>query len=229
MDLKDLHLEIYLIRHAAPAGKLNHWSSSTTPLSKLGLSQAKRLAQNLKSHNFNAIITSPFKRAKQTAEFIVKYNKSAFLQEESWLSEIDLGEWTGRHKDDIKDQMPVPLRRLLEEGYDERGPLVANLLMIDRTFSFPLGESLQEFWSRVVKGFYQTLGQFKGKKDQKLCLIGHGGSFTVVVLNLLGKSFSDQIFPLFMFDKANTTIIRIKKDKVFFLCMNPLLSQLSMS
>ncbi|MFX0123884.1 MAG: histidine phosphatase family protein [Candidatus Hodarchaeota archaeon] len=224
MNLRDLYLEIYLIRHADPAGKLNHWSSPTTPLSKLGLSQAEKVAQKLRSYKFNVILTSPYKRAKQTAEIIVKYNKSAQLQEESWLSEINLGKWTGRHKDEIKSQMPVSLKQLLKEGYEERGPLVANLLMIDRDFSFPLGESLQEFWNRVEKGFYKTLNQFKGHKDQKLCLIGHGGPFTIIVLNLLGKSFFDEKFPLFMFDKANITIIRIKNGKTFFLCMNPIFS-----
>lgn len=223
MDLRDLHLEIYLIRHADPVGKLNHWSSPTTPLSELGLKQAEKIGHYLRSFSFNTIITSPFKRAKQTAELIKKYNKSAYLHEEYWLSEIDLGDWTGRHKDDIKSQIPDTLKRLLEEGYNERGPLVANLLMIDRNFSFPQGESLQEFWKRVVKGFSLTLSQFKGLKDQKLCLIGHGGSLTIIVQTLLGKSFSDKQIPLFMFDKANLTIIRIKKEKIFFLCLNPFL------
>ena len=221
MDLSDLHLELYLVRHATPVRKLNHWSSPTTPLSDFGLSQAEKIAQILKNQKFHAIITSPFKRTTQTANIIVQYNKSALLQEASWLSEIDLGEWTGRHKNDIKSQMPASITQVLEEGYDERGPLVANLMMIDRNFTFPKGESLQEFWNRVRKGFTQTLEQFKGKINQRLCLIGHGGSFTVIVLSLLDKSFFDQNFPLFMFGKANLTSIRIKKGKVFFQLMNP--------
>ncbi|MFX0205441.1 MAG: histidine phosphatase family protein [Candidatus Hodarchaeota archaeon] len=222
MDLRDLHLELYLIRHATPVGKLNHWSSPTTPLSELGLSQAEKIAQFLENKKFDAIITSPYKRTTQTGNIIVKYNKSALLQEEPWLSEIDLGEWTGRHKNDIKSQMPASITQVLEEGYDERGPLVANLMMIDKNFTFPKGESLQEFWNRVVKGLSQTLEQFKGKINQKICLIGHGGSFTVIVLSLLDKAFFDENFPLFMFGKANLTSIRIKKGKVFFLFMNPL-------
>ncbi|MFW9905065.1 MAG: histidine phosphatase family protein [Candidatus Thorarchaeota archaeon] len=223
MDLRGLHLELYLIRHATPVRKLNYWSSPTTPLSELGLNQAEKIAQFLKNQKFNSIITSPYKRTTQTANIITKYNKSTSLQVESWLSEIDIGEWTGRYKNDIKSQIPETLKLLLEEGYDERGPLVANLMMIDRNFAFPKGESLQEFWSRVIKGLSQTLEQFKGKLNQKLCFIGHGGSFTVIVLSLLDKSFSDQIFPLFMFAKANYTLIRMRKGKVQFQCMNPIL------
>ena len=223
MDLKDLHLELYLIRHASPVGKLNHWSSPETPLSELGVNQAEKIAQFLENLKFDAIITSPYKRTTQTANIIAKYNKSALLQEEYWLSEIDLGEWTGRHKNEINSQIPTPIRQVLEEGYDERGALVANLMMIDRNFTFPKGESLQKFWNRVVKGFFLTLEQFKGKINQKLCLIGHGGSFTIIVLSLLDKSFFDETFPLFLFGKANLTSIRIKNGKIFFLLMNPLL------
>ena len=223
MDISDLNLELYLIRHATPTRKIDHWSSSTTPLNKFGLRQAEKVGEFLANQNFSAIMTSPYKRATQTAKSIAKYHKSVFLQEEPWLAEIDLGEWAGRHKDDIKSQLPVSLKRLLSEGYDERGPLVANLLMNAREFQFPKGESPQEFWKRVVKGFSQILDQFKGKENQKLCLIGHGGSFTVIVLSLLGKSFSDQDLPLFLFDKANYTVIRIKKERVYFLCMNPIL------
>ncbi|MFX1506545.1 MAG: histidine phosphatase family protein [Promethearchaeota archaeon] len=223
MDLRDLHLELYLIRHASPVGKLNHWSSPKTPLSELGVNQAEKIAQILENLKFDAIITSPYKRTTQTANIITKYNKSAFLQEESWLSEIDIGEWTGRHKNDMKSQIPESLTQLLEEGYDERGPLVANLMLIDRKFAFPKGESLQEFWNRVTKGLFQTLEQFKGKINQKLCLIGHGGSFTVIVLNLLHKTFFDEKFPLFMFAKANYTLIRIRNGKIQFLRMNPIL------
>jgi len=222
MEISDLNLELYLIRHATPAEKVDHWSSPTTPLNEFGLSQAEKIGRFLANQKFNTIITSPYKRATQTTKSIAKYNKSVLPREEPWLSEINLGEWTGRHKDVIKSQMPVSLKRLLDEGYDERGPLVANLMMLDRNFKFPKGESLQEFWNRVIKGFSKTLDQFKGEKKQKICLVGHGGSFTVIVLKLIGKSFFDQFFPLFMFEKANYTKIRIKKGKMYFLLMNPI-------
>ncbi len=222
MDLRDLNLEIYLIRHADPAGKLNHWSSPTTPLSKQGLNQAEKIAHYFRNHKFDAILTSPFTRAKQTAEVIVRRHKSVQLQEQSWLSEINLGEWTGRHKDEITHQLPDTLKGVLEEGYDKRGPLVANLLMLDRKFSFPLGESLQVFWNRVMIGLQQILDQFKGKEDQKIGLIGHGGSFTIIILSLLGRTFFDNSFPIFMFKKADYTILRIKNRQVYFLQMNPL-------
>lgn len=224
MDLKDIFLDIYLIRHADPAGLPNHWSSHTTPLSQLGVIQAEKLAKQLINHRFSAFFSSPFYRAKQTAEIIAKEIAIPVkIQEQDWLAEIDVGEWAGRQKEDIKQHIPATLRQLLKEGYNKRGPLVANLLAIDKNFSFPSGESIREFWNRVTTGFYKTISQYKGKICKNICFIGHGGSFTVIVLNLLGKSFSDSDFPLFMFRKADLSIIRIKNGHIFFLQMNPLL------
>ncbi len=227
MNLTNIFLDIYLIRHADPAGLLNHWSSSSTPLSQLGVQQAKTLAQQLKNHHFDAFFTSPFKRAKQTAEIIAKEQDQVKIQEQDWLAEIDVGEWAGCHKKVINEQMTTEIKQFLEKGYDKRGPLVAGLLAIDKNFTFPSGESLTEFWNRVTTGFYQTLSLFKSVSGRKICIIGHGGSFTVIMMNLLNKSFSDHEFPVFMFRKADLAIIRIKKGKIFFLQMNPLLSPLN--
>jgi len=227
MDLKDILLDIYLIRHADPAGLPNHWSSHTTPLSQFGIVQAEKLAKQLKNHIFDILLTSPFKRAKQTAEIIAKECKPVKFQEQNWLAEIDVGEWAGRHKKEINSQITPPIKQFLNKRYNERGPLVAGLLVIDKDFYFPSGESLRDFWNRVSTGFYQTLNQFKGNLNKKICLIGHGGSFTVLILNLLNKSFLDHEFPVFMFRKADLTILRIKNGQILFLQMNPFLSPLN--
>lgn len=227
MDLTNIFLDIYLIRHADPAGLPNHWSSSTTPLSQLGVTEAEEVAQQLINHRFDAFYTSPFKRAKQTAEIIAKVCGHERILEQNWLAEIDVGEWAGRHKKEIQKQINPSLQRFLEKGYEKRGPLVTGLLAINKEFSFPSGENLRAFWDRVSNGFYQTLDYYRAKKHKKICFIGHGGSFTVIMLNLINKSFSDNVFPVFMFRKADLTIIRIKEGQIFFLQMNPFLSLLN--
>ncbi|MFX0013878.1 MAG: histidine phosphatase family protein [Promethearchaeota archaeon] len=222
MELTDLSLDIYLIRHAdAPAGFPNHWSSLSTPLSQIGIKQAKNLAEQLKNHSFDAIFTSPFTRAKQTAEIIADICEQVEIQEQNWLAEIDVGEWAGRLKSGINHKISSTVKEFLRKGYKERGPLVSGLLSIDKKFSFPSGESLENFWNRVTKGFNETLNQFRGLSSKNLCFIGHGGSFSVIVLNLINKSFKDDNFPVFMFNKADLTLIRIKNRQVFFLQINP--------
>ncbi|MFX0210777.1 MAG: histidine phosphatase family protein, partial [Candidatus Hodarchaeota archaeon] len=159
MDLKNILLDIYLIRHADPAGLPNHWSSHTTPLSQFGIFQAEKLAKELKNHIFDVLVTSPFKRAKQTAEIIVNECKPLKFLEQNWLAEIDVGDWANRPKIEIDLQITPQIKQFLNSGYNERGPLVAGLLTIDKSFCFPSGESLRDFWNRVSTGFHQTLNQ----------------------------------------------------------------------
>ncbi|MHA2246008.1 MAG: histidine phosphatase family protein [Candidatus Hodarchaeales archaeon] len=227
MELTDISLDIYLIRHSDPEVLPNHWSSSTTPLSQHGVIQAEKLAKQLKNHRFDALFTSPFNRAKETAEIIAKECVQVKIQELNWLAEINVGEWAGCHKNEINQQVTPSIKQFLESGYNKRGPLVGGLLAFDKNFSFSSGESLKDFWNRVSTGFHKTLYQFKGKSGKKICLIGHGGSFTVIILNLLNKSFSDREFPVFMFRKADLAIIRIREGQIFFLQMNPFLSPLN--
>ncbi|UCE13497.1 MAG: histidine phosphatase family protein [Candidatus Heimdallarchaeota archaeon] len=222
MNLKDLDLEINLIRHGDAASDPNHWSSPTTPLSEVGVAQVKKLALKLKNQSFDALYTSPFIRAKQTAEIIKKYyQKSIDLQEKNWLSEIDLGTWAGGLKEKVALQIPSSLKSLLDEGYNKRGPLVARILVTDKKFTFPSGESLEIFWKRVSNGLHETFDQYRSFPSRKIAFVGHGGSFTVILLNLLGKSFSDTNFPIFLFRQGDITTIRINNGFVFVLQVNP--------
>ncbi|MHA2227300.1 MAG: histidine phosphatase family protein [Candidatus Hodarchaeales archaeon] len=221
MDLKDLSLNVYLIRHCESIGIPNHWSSNSTGLSEHGMKQAERLAYHLRNHHFNSILTSPLVRAKQTAEIITKRsNQSSLGQEHSWLAEIDIGEWQGQNKEQTLQGMPDSYKPIIKEGYQKRGPLVARFLAIDKEFAFPSGESLKNFWGRVTTGLRNTLDEYRSLSNQKIAFIGHGGSLTVIALNFLQKSFSDRNYPIFLFNNGDATIIRIKKSMVFLLGIN---------
>ncbi len=104
--------------------------------------------------------------------------------------------------------------------YNSNGPLVARLLESNKEFCFPSGESLFSFWTRVNNGLIKTLGQFRGQKNRKIALVGHGGSFTIIMLSLLGYSFYDEYFPIFIFRMGDSTIIRIRNKKIHFLSHN---------
>jgi probable phosphoglycerate mutase len=64
---------IYFVRH----GQSEHniapvFQSPDSPLNELGRKQAASTAQRVSKLSFNALITSPFERAKETAEIISK-------------------------------------------------------------------------------------------------------------------------------------------------------------
>jgi len=170
---------------------------------------------------FDTIITSPFTRAKETAEIIKqKSQTSVILKEEQWLSEIDLGKWAGLNKNIIIQECPANVINTIQKGYIRGGPLVARLLKSQRDFCFPKGEDLKTFWNRVSTGLFQVLDQYKGRLNKKIALVGHGGSFTITMLILLGYSFRDNNFPIFIFELGDTTIIRIRDEQIYFLHMN---------
>lgn len=170
---------------------------------------------------FDTIITSPFTRAKETAEIINSKSKNPkILQEKQWLSEIDLGNWAGQNKSKCLENCSRSIKEVIEDGYSRKGPLVARLLKSNKDFSFPKGEDLSSFWNRVSTGFFQTLDLYRGRLDKRIALVGHGGSFTIIMLKLLGYSFRDINFPIFIFGVGDTTIIRIRDEQIYYLHMN---------
>ncbi|MHA1995567.1 MAG: histidine phosphatase family protein [Candidatus Hodarchaeales archaeon] len=220
MDVKNLELDLFLIRHAQPENPPAHWTSPTSPLSEIGIKQAKNIAEELHLHSFSDFIVSPFVRTKQTASYIhdALDTKPPF-NEQKWLAEIDLGVWAGRYKSEIKEDPSYP-KFFTMDKVGKHEPLVARLLNTHKQFVFPNGESLQVFWDRVAIGFEKLLNQKRDRKEYKMALIGHGGSFTIIQSLLLGKTFSDNSFPVMAINMGRYAHIRIFSGRVVFLQLN---------
>ena len=209
-------LDIYLIRHADPEKVPDTWTSPSAPLSKSGIAQAIELGQTLRSIIFNEIISSTLPRSVQTTELLVQcLRKKPKINKYSWLREIDLGEFGGKTRSDLIKEFPELL-----SGFKERfiGPLVANLLIENPTFTFPRGENVQEFYERVVNPFKQWLeAQESGKT---LGIVAHGGSLTIIILTLLNIDIKSANFPIFVFNKSSYTHVRLLSRKKFIVESN---------
>jgi len=74
---------VYLIRHGQSEDNVREvFQSPESPLTKKGEKQAKNIAKRISKLSFDILISSPFKRAKQTAEIIAKKtNKKLELSE----------------------------------------------------------------------------------------------------------------------------------------------------
>ncbi|MHA2343469.1 MAG: histidine phosphatase family protein, partial [Candidatus Hodarchaeales archaeon] len=149
-------------------------------------------------------ISSPFVRTVETAEIIhQKLLRKIPIVKQEWLAEIDLGRWAGKSKSDI----------LSDPSYPKSFPM-------DKVFSFPGGEDLESFWNRVQEGFINLINKYRHNNQQAIGLVGHGGSFSIISSFLLGRSFSDDSFPIFAIKMANYAHIRIYKGRVVFLSLN---------
>lgn len=66
-------MNIYFVRHGESEGNVTRTHQhEETPLSSSGKSQAKNVAKRLKGHEIDVIYTSPYVRAKETANTISK-------------------------------------------------------------------------------------------------------------------------------------------------------------
>lgn len=141
-------MKLYFVRHGQTDTNTNGTNNLSTdePLNQLGIQQAKQLASDLKDIKFDAIISSPLKRAYQTAELLNEYHHQAI--------KID-GEWRERDADAYVDI------KLWNDVFD-----------FDKNIQLENGEPLKEFFERI----YNAINNLKQEYDNKtVLLVSHGG------------------------------------------------------
>ena len=83
-------MKVYVIRHGKSlANLLKVHNSPETPLADIGIKQAEKLKDKIKNIDYDIIISSPFIRAKHTAEIINIKNKNIIFDDR--LKERDFG------------------------------------------------------------------------------------------------------------------------------------------
>ena len=116
------------------------------PLNPEGIEQANNLAEQLKDIKFDAFITSPLKRAYETAEIVNKYHNQPVLSDTAWR-ERGIGEYT-----DL-------------ETWN-------NLFDFDKDFSLTHSENLNEFFERIYGAIEALKSEYK---DKTILVVSHGG------------------------------------------------------
>lgn len=138
----NIHMELYFVRHG------NADSEGDGALTDLGVEQADNLAKRLKAIQFDAIITSPLKRAHQTAEIVNKFHNLT-LQVDSRLRERE------READTYVDF----------ETWK-------NMFDFEKDASMVGGERLTSFLDRVHLAVEDMMQQYSGKR---VLVVSHGG------------------------------------------------------
>ncbi len=106
------------------------------PLNDRGRRQAGTLARDLEEERFDAVYSSPLRRASETAAILVAARAVQVRFAEA-LREVDVGSWSGLTRDEIERQHPTGYQRWLEYGhgwddgetYDELGRRVLSWLV----------------------------------------------------------------------------------------------------
>lgn len=143
-----------------------------SPLSKEGMAQARRLGRDLKKRGFTIIMTSPYVRARETAEIIAKQMRfDGELQVVDDLRERGFGQLVNRPKDHetawyytIDGESDVEPRGMLiaraEAALDKIKKLAAteNVLVV--------GHAVEGFYLRQVASGRRFFDDFDPPKEQ---------------------------------------------------------------
>ena len=156
--------EVILVRHAATSWSgVRYCGRSDPPLSQRGSETAERLAANLGAiAPVSRIVTSPLRRAVQTAEPIARVIGSPLVVDARWR-ETDFGEAEGLTFDEVQRRWPE---------------LARSLLAGDADIDWPGGERHRDLVPRVESAWADLVSDFGAGRA---IVVSHGGPIMVVL------------------------------------------------
>jgi broad specificity phosphatase PhoE len=150
--------KLFLIRHGETLANIEqrYQGQGDSPLSELGIDEAKDLAKALKSEGFAAVYSSTLIRSNETAKIIAEPHGSK-VEKFPGMKERFYGVWEGLTFTEIKDRYPKIYGSWLENP--------------DRT-KIPKAEPLKDLQKRGVAAIEKLIKKHKGRT---ICVVGHGG------------------------------------------------------
>lgn len=141
-------------------------------LSDLGRHQAEAIAKYLEDAPIDAIVTSPRKRALDTAAPLAR-SKGLKLDIRKHLGEMDFGAWEGLHWQAIQ----------------QRDPEFASTWSADPAkIPCPNGESCDLFFERCSAEVTKLVEEYKGRT---IVFSGHAGVNRCIIGNILKRPYLD--------------------------------------
>jgi len=162
-------MKLFLVRHGQTDWNLaqRFQGMSDIPLNETGRQQAHALGERLSSQDFEAVYSSPMRRALETAELITA--RKIGIQTDPRLQEISFGDWEGMAYDEINGKYPDALK-IWENDVVHNAP--------------PGGETLEQLVQRVQSILNDLHASHRG---QTVLIVAHGGvlqSLICLALNM---------------------------------------------
>ena len=138
-----------------------------TPLSETGRVQARAVGELLAAQPLAAVWSSPLARARDTAAAIAAPHRLPVLEAPAF-KEIRFGAWEGLTRDEVRGRFPAEY-----QSWQDTPQLAV----------VPGAETLTEVRARVMAGLADLR---KAHDGQTVCLVAHGVSIRVLILEALG-------------------------------------------
>ena len=180
--------DIYLLRHGDTGLKNQYVGSSDVSLSPQGRREVEKSCAYLSKVNFDTVLCSPMKRCVETASYL---SCSCPVLYQDFLQEIDFGRWEKKTFKEIVESDKVE---------------IDNWVNNPDTFTFPGGESLSHFQTRVTMAA-NHIHQSDGKVILIVC---HGGVIRHLLCNLL--NIPKEHYLLFDIHPGCFTTIRLHSE-----------------
>ena len=191
-------MEIYFVRHGQTIWNVEKrfQGLSDSPLTELGITQAKLLGEKLKDIKFNKFYSTSLKRAYNTANYI-KGNRKQKVEIFDDFVEISMGDMEGIKQEDFKKLYPEQVKNFF-----------FNQLEYDPS-SFG-GESFLEVRERVIRGLNKFIEL--NKNYERVLVVSHGATLKTLLHYISGKdisTLSDEAIP----KNTSYTIVKYENGK----------------
>lgn len=163
-------MEIYFVRHGQTDYNIlgKYYGRTDIQLNEMGEKQAREIAKFLSGISFDKIITSPLKRAYDTARIIGEGRKIP-IEKEELLCEQDFGIFEGKTYIQLQKEYPIELKAW-NKDFSNTAPTG--------------GESFRQVRERIDR-FVEKL---KVQEEERILLVAHKGSFGHFFASILGLS-----------------------------------------
>lgn len=162
----------YVVRHGQTQWNVEKrmQGHQDSPLTELGLSQAKELAQVFKDIHFSHVFSSDLLRAKRTAEIIVKDKQLAVLATEL-LREKSFGQYEGKRGWEYERELRHKILEMEKLTYEE-----------STTFQLADGiETEDALVTRLLRFIRETALVYKG---EQVLVVSHSGCIRSLLVHL---------------------------------------------
>lgn len=203
------NMEIFFVRHAQPAWTRDGRSVLDPPLTELGRIQARLLASDSKQWPApSELLVSPLQRTRETAEPVARALElqAAVIP---FFAEIRLPDWTQTPAEIVDRTLREARGRPVDDWWD----------------GLPGGETFRDFHERITSGLRALLAERGATRatdghpavwrlerpDQRLVIVGHGGSNAVALTCLLDLQPVPWEWERFVSQHASVTCVRARR------------------
>jgi len=183
--------KLLLIRHCESIHTQERYIGKTDlPLRQACVVNAHKLAKRLKGLTCAQVMSSPSRRAFETARLATRGTGLA-IEQDADLREIDFGRWEGMSFGEISARYP----HLVEQWAQGR-----------MDFCFPDGESLSAFWERISRAAHRI----RRRPDEIVAVVTHGGVIRFLLCYFLGLAPRSHL--MFEISPGSITCIDLHDD-----------------